>query len=84
MLLTIVLDHCAAQSCLLQAVVVVHDRALDYLVLVGCRWAIAQFLALRRVGFPDLLILLQLLLGATRRNWHAPRRHLTHVLEDTR
>ena len=83
MLLTIVLDHCATQSCLLQTIVVVQDWTLDYLVLVCSRWAIAQFLSLRRVGFPDLLILLQLLLGAARRNRHTPRRHLTHVLEDT-
>ena len=81
MLLAVTLDHRASQSCLLQTIVVVHDRTLYNLVLVGCRWTIAKFLALRRVGFPDLLIFLKLLLGATRGNWHAPRRHLTYILE---
>ena len=72
MLLPITLDYSATHSRLMQTIIIVQDRALNNLILVRRGWTVAQLLSLGRVCLPDLLILLKLLLGATRGYRHAP------------
>ena len=72
MLLSVILDECAAHSRLLKAVIIVQDRALNNLILVGRGRTVAQLLSLGRVCLPDLLVLLELLLGAACGYGHTP------------